>query len=336
MEREYLGYDALWLNAHISKWEIVNPSVLSITWAQVTKVLDNVNSQICNHEIEESPRQDLCISKVFAPNLAVEFGARICHSPAFDVCKFGGNSQIVDMRFSAFRPLVLAVCALSNLAVATSSCAPGLVPRPTVLPSPYNVAKPHYQSPPRTKVCYLRALGDGQDDSQGIFSALKACNNGGTVVLLDSQYIIAKPLDLTFLEAVDFVIQGEVSFTSDINFWLVNTFQYTYQSAALFWQIGGQDVNIYGGGTINGNGQVWWDRIPTNSTILRPILLGIMGMQSGTISNLKMINPPNWFHLVANSSDLIFDKMSLIAMPNDTNAAKNSGRFSRPKSNLYN
>ena len=86
-------------------------------------------------------------------------------------------------------------------------------------------------------------------------------------------------------------------------------------------------MNIYGGGTINGNGQVWWDAMVTNSTLQRPILMGIMGLQSGTISNLKLINPPNWFHFVANSSDLIFDNMHMTATSNDTNAAKNSGEY---------
>ena len=129
------------------------------------------------------------------------------------------------MRFSFSKHVFSTIFALPTLVAATVSCPPGLVSRPVVIPSPYNVAKPHFQSPPRTKVCYLKALGGGQDDSQGIFSALKACNNGGTVVLLDPQYAIAKPLDLTFLESVDFVIQGELSFTPDIDFWLVNTFQ---------------------------------------------------------------------------------------------------------------
>jgi galacturan 1,4-alpha-galacturonidase len=146
---------------------------------------------------------------------------------------------------------------------------------------------------------------------------------------LDAKYTIAQPLDLTFLNTVDIVITGEISFTPDIPFWVANSFRYTYQTASLFWQIGGTDVNIYGGGTTNGNGQVWWDALVTNSTLLRPILMGIIGLQGGSISNLKLINPPNWFHFVANSSDLIFDNMSLTATSNDTNAAKNSGECPR-------
>jgi len=226
---------------------------------------------------------------------------------------------------SAVRSLVLT---LSVIDLSTAdSCPPTLPSRPAPYAHPYSPGNPHYQSPPRSRTCYVHALGAGRDDSQTIFSAAKACNYGGTVALLDAQYTIAQPLDLTFLNAVDIIIAGEVSFTPDIPFWTGkgNTFDYAFQSAALFWQIGGIDVNIYGGGTINGNGQVWWDAMVTNSTLQRPILVGIMGLQGGSVTDLKLINPPNWFHFVANSSGVIFDNLNLTALSNNSNPAKNSG-----------
>jgi galacturan 1,4-alpha-galacturonidase len=230
------------------------------------------------------------------------------------------------LRDSVLMVTILGLTAFSGLCTAALSCASSLPPRPTVVPFPYNHGKPHAISPPRTKTCYVHAFGNGQDDSQTIYSAAKACNNGGNIALLDPQYIIGKALDLTFLQSVDIIIQGQINFTPNIAYWTGASFKYSYQSASLFWQIGGVDVNIYGGGVIDGNGQVWWDRMVTNTTFARPILVGIIGLQGGTISNLMLSNPPNWFHFVANSSDLIFDKMTMIALSNDTNAAKNSGK----------
>ena len=84
----------------------------------------------------------------------------------------------------------------------------------------------------------------------------------------------------------------------------------------------------HGHSTLNGNGQAWWDVLPTNATVVRPILVGIVGLNGGTISHLNLINPPNWFHFVANSSDLIFDHMLMTATSNNTNPAKNSGKSS--------
>jgi len=229
------------------------------------------------------------------------------------------------MRHSIMSLILLGLSTIAGLCAAASGCAPSLPKRPTVIPFPYNHGKPHAISPPRTKTCYVHAFGNGKDDSQTIYSAAKACNNGGTVALLDPEYIVGQALDLTFLQSVDFVIQGEISFTQDINYWVQASFKYTYQGASLFWQFGGVDVNIYGGGVINGNGQVWWDRMVTNSTLQRPILVGIIGLQGGTFSDLSLSNTPNWFHFVANSSDLIFDKMTMTVLSNSSNPVKNSG-----------
>ena len=226
---------------------------------------------------------------------------------------------------------------LSNLAISslvtlastnpTSECLPGLKPRPSLKPHPHSHGKPPPHSPPRVQYCYVHAKGNGSDDSQALFTAAKACNHGGVVALMDAQYTIAKPLDLTFLNSVDIVIQGEVSFTPDIPFWtgVGNTFDYQFQGARLMIQIGGTDVNIYGGGTINGNGQIWWDTMVTNTSLARPILFGIMGLKGGSVANINMINPPNWFQFVANSSDLIFDNLNLTAKSLTKNPAKNSG-----------
>jgi galacturan 1,4-alpha-galacturonidase len=151
------------------------------------------------------------------------------------------------MRDSAMKLPLLVLSAFIGLSTAASDCAPSLPPRPTVVPFPYNHGKPHEISPPRTKTCYVHAFGNGQDDSHTIFLAAKACNNGGTVALLDPEYTIGQALDLTFLQSVDFIIQGKINFTPNINYWVQASFKYAYQGASLFWQFGGVDVNIYGG-----------------------------------------------------------------------------------------
>ncbi|KAF4626191.1 hypothetical protein G7Y89_g11972 [Cudoniella acicularis] len=241
----------------------------------------------------------------------------------FDVIAFEVGRIYFEMKFSPHLILLTLLASLPGLN-ATSSSPTSLPLRPTPVPSPYNHGRSHYVSPPRTKTCYVTALGGGKDDSAGILSAAKSCNNGGNIALLDAQYTISRPLDLTFLNAVDFIIEGQVSFTPDVNYWSTNSFQYKYQDTALFWQFGGQDVNIYGGGTLNGNGQAWWDAMASDSDVVRPILLGLMGLKGGSVSNLKMKNPPNWFNFVANSSDIIFDSMTLTSASNNSNPAHNS------------
>lgn len=129
--------------------------------------------------------------------------------------------------------------------------------RPLINVGPKTPTTPHAVSPPRIegKVCYVHAIGDGSDDSQSLLSAAKECNNGGTVALLDPLYIISKPLDLTFLNAIDFDIRGTIRFSNDTTYWTENSFKYAFQDVYGFWQWGGKDVNWYGGGTIDGNAQ---------------------------------------------------------------------------------
>lgn len=121
-------------------------------------------------------------------------------------------------------------------------------------------------------------------------------------------------------------IQGTIQFSNDTNYWQANSFKYAFQASSTFFALGGKDVNIFGGGTIDGGGQIWWDLNAVNSSTLRPILFNVDGLDTGTISNLKMKNPPNWFNLIQNSNDVVIDSLSL-NVSYSGNPAKNTGRI---------
>jgi galacturan 1,4-alpha-galacturonidase len=238
-----------------------------------------------------------------------------------------GVLQTGTMQLSFLQLAAVGFPFLGLAAAANPVCQQKLSPRPTLVAAPHAPAIAHFKSPQRTKVCYVRAKGNGQDDSQTLFSAAKACNNGGVVALIDPLYTIAKPLDLTFLNAVDFDIQGTITFTTDTTYWMANSFKYAFQSGSCFWQWGGYDVNWYGGGTIDGAGQTWYDLFAKNSTIARPLLFVQLGMQHASMSNIHMKNPPNWFNFISNSSDIIVSNMTLTAYTTNSNPVKNSGSY---------
>lgn len=81
---------------------------------------------------------------------------------------------------------------------------------------------------------------------------------------------------------------------------------------------------MYGGGTIDGNGQVWYDLYAQDPLILRPILVGIIGLNGGTIGPLKLRYSPQWYHLVANSTDVLFDGLDISGYSTSKNTAKNT------------
>jgi galacturan 1,4-alpha-galacturonidase len=107
----------------------------------------------------------------------------------------------------------------------------------------------------------IRASTSETDDvSTAFLEGLKKANDGGLLHLeKGKKYIIAKKLDLSFLNNVYVKLDGEIKFTNDIKYWQANNFYHPFQKSISFWVWGGKDIKIYGSGTMNGNGQAWYD-----------------------------------------------------------------------------
>ncbi|CAK3748229.1 Exopolygalacturonase X-1 [Lecanosticta acicola] len=163
------------------------------------------------------------------------------------------------------------------------------------------------------------------DDSEYILAALESCNEGGHVVFpAGVTYVVGTALDLTFLKHIDIDIQAYIQFTNDTDYWRANAFDQTFQNATTFFQLGGEDVNVYGGGMLDGNGQVWYDLYAEDISILRPVLLGTIGLQGGMVADLNLRYSPQWYNLVANSSDVVFDGITINGYSQSENVAKNT------------
>jgi galacturan 1,4-alpha-galacturonidase len=119
-------------------------------------------------------------------------------------------------------------------------------------------------------------------------------------------------------------IQGTLQFTNDTDYWQKNAFNQVFQNATTFFQLGGEDVNVYGGGTIDGNGQVWYDLYAKDIYILRPILFGTIGLKGGSISDINMRYSPQWYNLVANSTDVVFTNITIEGTSKSASPAKNT------------
>ncbi|TDZ34234.1 Exopolygalacturonase X-2 [Colletotrichum spinosum] len=217
---------------------------------------------------------------------------------------------------------LVAATVLAPFASAANCSAPT---RPDIKPTPYHPGRAFPESAPRNKTCAVTPLGDDGDDAANILKAFQDCNKGGTVVL-DDTYNICSPLDLTFLQSIDVAITGTVGFCDDIESWLPRTFKYAFQGSSAMWVFGGNDVNIYGNGvgTLQGNGQKWWDRFATNATLERPILFVTDGLNGGSVTGLKMVNSPMWFNLIANSTDVLISDIDIKVGSTSSNPAKNT------------
>ncbi|KAG5927019.1 hypothetical protein E4U42_002702 [Claviceps africana] len=201
------------------------------------------------------------------------------------------------------------------------------IPRPVLRSQPLQPAKPFAKSPARdaSKTCFVKPAGAGHDDAPAILKAFQKCNHGGTVVL-DAAYTLGSTLDLTFLEAVDVAITGSVTLSTDLKYWSTESYKYAYQNASAAWRFGGKDVNIYGAGKglIDGNGQAWYDGFAKDPMLQRPVLFVLEGLHGGSVTGLKMRNPPFWFNLIANSTDILVSDIDMVAETTSENDPKNS------------
>ncbi|KAF4343142.1 exopolygalacturonase [Fusarium beomiforme] len=221
------------------------------------------------------------------------------------------------MLFNTF----LSAVALSGLVSSAAGTSSHHLPkRPQIEASPYGTGKAFPASQPRSRkdFCYVKpGKGQNVDDAPRILKAFKKCNKGGTIVL-DQKYTVGSPLDLTWLAHVDVIITGEIVFKSDPYYWADHSFKYDFQNMSSFWKIGGKDIHIYGDlkngdSLLNGQGQAYWEEMAVNKTLLRPILLTIEDAHGLTMSNLRMRNPPNWFNIIINSTDVLISDLDLQA-----------------------
>ncbi|PSN67066.1 extracellular exo-polygalacturonase-like protein [Corynespora cassiicola Philippines] len=181
-------------------------------------------------------------------------------------------------------------------------------------------------SPARNRTCVVESHDDGvTDDSEYILQALEECNHGGHVLFPRTQsYVIDDALDMTNLSSVDIDIQGNIKFTNDIQHWLNITFDLGFQNATSFFKLGGSDINVYGGGIIDGQGQVWYDNYPKNKHDRRPVLFAAVGLEDGTISDLNLHYSPFWHNFVGNSSNVVYTNISIYSVSHNENFEKNT------------
>ncbi|KAI0918829.1 hypothetical protein AcW1_009462 [Taiwanofungus camphoratus] len=108
------------------------------------------------------------------------------------------------------------------------------------------------------RICAVKPLGGGQDDGPNINKAFRDCSQNAAIIL-DRYYVVDTLLMATGLDNVDIVLSGVLQYTPDIAKWSPDSLYLTYQNATTFWFLSGNNIHLFGGGTLDGNGQVWWD-----------------------------------------------------------------------------
>lgn len=199
------------------------------------------------------------------------------------------------MKFLAFSLVFTAVGTLASVSI------PPGIPRSL---TEFRQKNPHRHSPstkPRKIVRIRSSQHDTDDVADDLLAGIKKANHGGTLLLpKGKQFVIGKPLDLTFLDDVHVQLDGEIKFTNDTKFWQANAFHHPFQNSIMFWKWGGKNIKISGEGVLNGNGQRWWDEfsgrqiLDSSNTYLRPILFYTENATGINIEGLHFKDSPCW------------------------------------------
>jgi len=159
------------------------------------------------------------------------------------------------------------------------------------------------QSGPQTSngVCVVQSAGK-EDSAPAIEQAFAACGRnptgrGKVVFSNDTTYNIKTFMNTTYLQNVDIDHQGTLIWSTDIQYWLNASQPVGYQNQSSAWWFGGEGIHWYGNGTgtLNGNGQVWYDFINGQSNYpRRPHQITIRNTTNSIFEGLRFVQSQMW------------------------------------------
>ncbi|KAK7035766.1 putative exopolygalacturonase X [Favolaschia claudopus] len=168
--------------------------------------------------------------------------------------------------------------------------------------------------------CVLAATGG--DDAPRFLNAFQACNE--IIIPKSTTLNISTRLNMTGVHNKHINLQGTIRFNPDIPYWSGNGFSFPFQTQITFWILGGKNIRLDGGGTLDGAGQDWWDAFASNSSLLRPIILTIFQASDVLVKDIAMINSPEWFNLVNEGKNVTYDNIHIDAVSTSDHKASNT------------
>ncbi|KAF8911603.1 pectin lyase fold/virulence factor [Gymnopilus junonius] len=180
---------------------------------------------------------------------------------------------------------------------------------------------PNAPTRPETKVsCTLKASGG--DDAPQFLKAVEACP---TLTIPKSTTLnIETRLNMTGVRDKHISLEGTIKFSPNIPYWSGNGFFIPFQTQITFWLLGGENILLDGGGTLDGSGQLWWDTFVTNSSLLRPITLTLFQAKNVLVENIHMINSPEWHNLVNEGQNVVFNNINISSLSTSSHGAANT------------
>lgn len=176
------------------------------------------------------------------------------------------------------------------------------------------------------KTCVVQAGPNGTDSAPAIIQAFEQCGRNddeasrGQVVFTNQTYTVKSVMNTTGLRNVDIDLRGTLLWDTNIDYWLNNSLPVGYQNQSSVWLFGGEGIRWdgHGYGTLDGNGQVWYDFINgTNNYPGRPHQITITGTKDGVFGGIRFVQSQMWYVTVARPSHR-YSSLSSLAKTKET------------------
>ncbi|CAE6472427.1 unnamed protein product [Rhizoctonia solani] len=179
----------------------------------------------------------------------------------------------------------------------------------------------------RGSECVITPGGEGVDDSQAIIDAFGQCGHNGQIEFQNATYHIERVMNTTGLVNCTVDIKGTLLWGTDIQYWLKNSLPLGYQNQSSAWFLGGTGLRVrgFGYGTIDGNGQIWYDYTKGVSNLPgKPHSLTIWKTKNSVFEGLRFVKSQMWTMTIAHSEDVLLENIFVSSRSSNGYPARNT------------
>ncbi|KAL3495803.1 pectin lyase fold/virulence factor [Aspergillus germanicus] len=188
------------------------------------------------------------------------------------------------------------------------------------------------------KTCTIPANEDGTDDAPAIIKAFKRCKKDSNIIFQNTTYNIGTAMNLKGLDNVRIDIQGNLEWSTDIDYWLENSLPigpgkdqnsyppaaYQNQTTALILSGKNLEVEGHGYGTFDGNGQAWYDFVDGESNYPnRPHML-VITAEDSYFHGIRFVQPQMWTVTIVGSKNVLLEDIYVKAKSSSSKPARNT------------
>ncbi|KAJ5099372.1 hypothetical protein N7532_006373 [Penicillium argentinense] len=163
--------------------------------------------------------------------------------------------------------------------------------------------------------------GEAVDDAPSIHEAFERCGKNGKVIFEKGHvFNVNSVMNTTGLENCDVSLRGELRFSTDVDYWLANSYSVVFQKQSTAWLFGGENVTFRAeeGGWYNGNGQTWYTQNRNQSNQPgRPISITFYDSKNLHVDGLSIIQPQFWATFVWASQNVSLTNFYVNATSDD-------------------